>query len=180
MDNIKNSKTIRVGIYFFGALIVLLLLNYLLSGSNQDSIRDYLMNNGYILESDDETRLFKLIDANTINYFSVADYTFTQNFNENNESFNSMLTSRYDFKNHELTYNYRTTYGNNVNVIYKGSYIDDEFICDKEFSTVSILDSEKENTCNLIKLKVERFYKEASILFNSHNMIKYMEDVNLD
>ena len=174
------NKTVRFGLFFFGILLVLYIVNSLLTGFKQDDIGSYLMNMGYTQDSEDNTRLFKMIDSNTINYFSTAEYTLTQNTNDKNNSFQYSLTMRYDYKNHELSYNYRTTYSNNINVIFKGTYNGNDYICDKEFSTATLSRGEIDSTCSLIELKVNRFYKEAEVLFLNHHFVEYMEKVKLD
>lgn len=174
------SKTVKFGIIFFALLIVLIILNTVMSGSSQDRIKSYLISMGYIEESDDETRLFKLSDNTTIDYFSIAEYTLTRNINDQNDSFKYSLSMKYDYKNHELIYNYHTTYSNNINVIFKGSYINDDYVCDKEFSTASLTSSEINNVCSLIKIKVESFYKETQILFNNYRLIEYMENAKIE
>lgn len=174
------SKTVKFGIIFFLLLILALLLNLLFTSSNQDNLKDYLLNKGYILENDDETRFFKVIDDKTIDYFSISEYTMTRNINDKNDSFEYSLTIKYDYKNHEITYNYRITYGNNTNVIFKGNYLEDEFTCDKEFSTVSLSQDEIQSNCDLIKIKVEWFKKEAEVLFSNYRLVEYMENISLE
>lgn len=174
------SKTVKFGIIFFLVLILLFLLTIILGNSDEENIKGYLMSRGYTLESDDETRFFKVVDNTTIDYFSTAEYTMTRNINDKNNSFEYSLTIKYDYKIHELSYNYRIVYGDNTNVIFKGTYNDDNYICDKEFSTITLSSGEIDSNCELIKLKVSRFYKETQVLFNNHQLVEYMEGITLE
>ena len=174
------SKTVKFGIIFFLALILLLVVYMIIDNPSEDKIKNYLLSMGYVADAEDETRLSKYVDGTTIDYFSLAEYTLTRNVEETSNTLSFNLTMKYDYKNHELTFYYRTTNKNNINVIFRGDYQDEKFNCDKEFSTASLSSDEISNTCSLIKLKVERLSKEAQILFKNHQFIEYMESVTLE
>lgn len=171
------KKNYKYGIILGVLIVIFVAIVYYNQPDMSSQIKDYLINSGYSVESNDNTLLYRRISSNTINRFSLADYTFNQIIEENNQIV-SYLNQTYDFKKHLLTYNYRIEYSDNINVIFRGNYENDSFTCSKEFSTASMSKNEVDNTCSLIRIKVERFYNEADVLFNNYSFIKYMENLS--
>lgn len=174
------SKTLKIGIIVGLLILIMFLINKLLMPPVSIQIKNYLLSDGYQEEKLDSTLLYKSISSNIVNRFSIADYTLNQNIEELNDGIASSLNQTYDFKDHNLEYNYHIDYGDNVNVIFKGTYFNDDFFCEKEFSTVSLSSDDINNTCSLIKIKVQRFYSEANVLFANYSFIKYMESVKIE
>lgn len=167
------NKYIKYGIIFILLIIALYLLNNVLGKDTNTLIKDYLINSGY--KEVGNNTLSKIISYSTSNQFSLDNYTLMQKIDEEENGIKNSLNATYDYKTHELIYNYRIEYSDNINVLFRGEYIEDNFTCDKEFSTASLSSSEINNTCSLIKIKIERFYNEAEVLFTNYNYIKYME-----
>lgn len=170
------NKYLKYGIVFILLIILLYLLNSVLEKDSAMEIKNYLINSGY--KEIGNNTLSKILSYSTSNQFSLNNYTLTQKVEENSNNIKSSLNATYDYKTHELIYNYRIEYSDNINVLYRGEYKNDSFTCDKEFSTASLSTSEINNTCSLVKIKVERFYNEAEVLFPNYNYVKYMEEQN--
>ena len=174
------DKYLKYGIVFAMIFILLILINKLITPPMDEQIKNYLLNTGFQEDLYDKALLTKNISNTTTDAFNVADYTFSQKVNDYSSNVESTLNETYDFKNHELKFNYRTKYSDNINIIFKGNYVDGIFSCDKEFSTATINQEEMNNTCNLIRIKVERFYNESQALFNNYHFIDYMEHVDIE
>ncbi len=168
-------------IIIFALVVVLVFLLYqLFSPSKEEQIKNYLLDMGYQEDMYDRTLLIRNESATTTYYFSVADYTFSQKVDDYNTNVESMLNQTYDFKNQDLYYNYRVEYSDKINVIFKGDYNSGTFSCNKEFSTATLEQEEINNTCNMLRLKVERFYNESQTLFNNYHFIEYMENLKIE
>ena len=174
------QKYLKLGFIFIVTLLILIILNNLLKTPIDVKIKKYLLNSGYVIDSEDDDLLHKYMSGNTINYFSLADYTLNQSIEDSNKDVSSSLSQTYDYKEHVIKYNYHANYANNTNIIIRGEYKDNEFTCNKEFSSTSFSGSDISNTCGLIKIKVERFNSEANVLFNNYEFIEYMESVEVD
>ena len=169
----KYLKYLLIFIILIGLVGI---INFFIKPINSDTITNYLLNMGFTEDVNDNTYLTKYLSSSTTNHFSVADFSYEQEIDETVSGVDSSLYQVYNFKNHSLIFNYRVTYSNNINVIYKGSYNNNSFVCEKEFSTATLDNESEKNTCSLVKLKVQRFYDEANVLFNNHKYIKYMEE----
>ena len=160
-------------IIIIGLIIGIILgLRYLLTPSMDTQIKNYLIKKGYS-ESEYENLLEKN-ESNKKKSFSLADYTFMLNITETN-SYNSVLNATYDYKDDSLIYSYRIKYSDSVNVWFKGSYNDDKFVCEKEYSNASLNSSNIDTICNLINTNIKIFDLEAKTLFSKYKYVDYMK-----
>ncbi len=149
-------------------------INYLLTPSMDTQIENYLIKKGY-----SKTNIEKLLEkqeSSTKKYsFSTATYTFMMELEENQEELTSSLNATYDFTDESLIYSYRIGYKDSLNVLFKGSYNDGNFVCEKEFSTATLSSNNKELFCSLAKTNIELFDLEANTLFKNYKLINYMK-----
>lgn len=175
------SKGLKIGIIVIVGVIILFLITKFLDQDIPTQMKNYLLNNNYVISSEDDTLLFKRVSSSTINYFSLADFTTTQNIESDDDGIESSLSIKYSFQSHDIIYNYNVRYSDNINVLYRGSYDEENgFDCNKEFSTAQVSEMDINNTCNLIQIKVERFYNESEVLFNNYKFVEYMEKKVID
>ena len=130
-------------------------LNTLLTPSMHDQIKNYLESNGF--EESEYTDLLVKQDEYNNNKkisFSLGDYTYMMEVNDTKNGMETSLNSTYDYKEEKVIYSYRVRYSNSVNVWFKGEKKDDDFTCDKEFSSASLSTSEVNNICQLAKINV--------------------------
>ena len=168
------QKYIKYGIILIVVLVVLIVLKYLLTPDMNTQLKNDLLKQGYVQSSD--TLFVKNNIKGYENSFSLADYTFMQKVDETSSGVNSYFFKVYDYKDEKITYNYRVTHSEGVNIIYRGSYTKDNFVCNKEFSTGKLTESEKNSFCELIKIGCETFEYEAKNLFSKNKFIKYIKE----
>ncbi len=158
------QKYIKIGIIFLIVLGVLVGLKYLLTPSMDLQMKNILLKNGFAESSD--TLFIKKTDDGE-NSFSLADYTYMQKNDKMVNGVETYLYKIYNYKDKKITYTYRITYQSKVNILFRGNYTKDNFVCEKEFSTGTLTTSEKESFCNLAKLGCETFSYEAENLFTN-------------
>lgn len=175
------SKGLKISIAIIVLVGLLLLVTKILNNDIPTQIKNYLLNNNYVVSSEDDTLLLKRISSSTINYFSLADFTTTQNIESDDDGIESSLSIRYSFQSHDIIYNYNVRYSDNINVLYRGNYDEETgFNCNKEFSTAKISQNDIDLACNLVKIKVERFFNESEVLFNNYKFVEYIEKKVID
>lgn len=168
----KYFKYILILIIVFGLLAI---SRFFIKPVNSETIKNYLLNIGFVEDMYDDSYLTKVLSSTTVNHFSTSDFIYSSEIKETNSNVLSTLFETYDFKNKSLSFNYRIEYGNNINVLYNGTYNDNKYLCNRNFATASLDNRNDDNTCNLIKIRVQRFLEEAQVLFNNYNYIEYME-----
>ena len=97
---------------------------------------------------------------------------------EVDETKNGMKTSlnaTYDYKEEKVTYNYRVNYSNNINIFFRGEYKDNNFSCDKDFSSAALGASEQTSICELASINVKIFELEAKTLFEKNRFVDYIK-----
>lgn len=151
---------------------VIFLLNHFTTLNTDVQIKDYLIDKGY-KESEFENLLVKQESDTKKKSFSLADYTYM--LESINNDIDSSLNATYSFKDETLVYSYRINY-NSVNVWFKGSYNNDNFICDKEFSSETLSNDDIDNICNLANIEVKLFELEAKTLFTKYKYIDYIKN----
>lgn len=165
-------------IYFKYCLILIVivggifLLSHFTTPNTDIQIKDYLIDKGY-KESEFENLLIKQESDTKKKSFSLADYTYMIESSSND--IDSSLNATYSFKDETLVYSYRINY-NSVNVWFKGSYNNDNFICDKEFSSETLSNNDIDNICNLVNIEVKLFELEAKTLFTKYKYIDYIKN----
>lgn len=154
----------------------IVLINHYFSPNIDDQIIDYLQEKGY---SKSKNNLLVKQENNRTLSFSSALYTFMLNVDEDKNDMNMSTNATYDFKNESLVYTYRIRYSNSVNVIFKGIYNDNNFICEKEFSTGTLSSDDIKTICSLAEYNIKIFKLEANTLFTKYKYIQYMKNKEL-
>lgn len=166
-------KYIIILVVIFG---IILGANYLFKPSMDSQISDYLLEHGFIKDPEYENLFVKEENENKTNSFSLGDYTFMLNVDEERDGMQTSLNATYDYKEENIIYSYRVNYDNNVNVYFKGNYKDQNFVCEKEFSSHTLSESEKENICNLAEVNIKIFELEAKTLFTKYKFVDYIKN----
>ena len=168
------NKYIKYGIIIIIILIIMFILNKTVNSSINTQITNYLIDKGYIV-SDDNNLLIKQVSEQEKLKFSLADYSLIKNVEENNDGVNYSLNAIYYYNQEHIIYSYRVTYNNSYNANFKGDYNDNNFTCEKEFSSAILSDNDKENICNLVKINLNIFNLEAKTLFTSNKIITHFK-----
>ncbi len=184
---IKN-KYIKILIIFISIIILLFIIKIIINGNTRDNIKNYIESNGYILNSDNiyEKRNSSLTkedydyyvklgsDASySIDTFDQNNFWIIRNTYEYIDNLESNLIATFDYKNNSLIYTYRIT-KDNVNVIYRGNYNNDNFTCDKELSSGVVLNENGEIICKKIEISILKFNLESRTFFKNADMGVYM------
>jgi len=169
------KKYIKYAIILVIIIGVLLGLKYLLTPSMKTQIEEYLVSQGY--NSTEYEDLYEKNDTENKKYsFSLADYTFMLNSDDDDNDMNKSLTATYNYKTESITYSYRVYNSESLNVYFKGTYKDEEFTCEKEFSSATISDVEQENICSLARIDIKMFDLQAKTLFTKYKYIDYIKN----
>ena len=126
--------------------------------------------------SEYEDLLVKQESSTKKNSFSLGDYTYMLEVDEDKSGMKTSLNATYDYKTEGIIYSYRVNYSNNINVWFKGEYKDDNFTCNKEFSSATLSSSEQQNICNLASINVKIFNLEAKTLFTKYKFVDYIKN----
>ena len=169
------NKYIKIIIIVLVVFIVLYVLTSLITPNMDKKISDYLQKQGYKVSNDDVNLYVKTVNDTTYT-FSLAGYTYKEEIEEKISGVLTSLNATYTYKDDSLIYTYRMNDNTNMNVLFKGTYNDKNFICEKEFSTASFSDNEKKSICDLIEIRIKNFNLEAKTLFASYEYIDYMKN----
>ncbi len=154
---------------------LLFLIKYFNNPDIGSQLKEYLLENGY-KETEYENILLKNDSLTKKHTFSLDDYTYMLNIEDKIDVMPTSLNATYNFKSEDLIYSYRINYKDNVNVYFKGTFKDDKFTCNKEFSTSSLTDKEINNICDLIEVDIKLFDIEAKTLFTKYKFIDYIKN----
>ena len=154
-------------------IIALVLINHFLQSPNDTQIKDKLISEG-IVTSEYDDLLIKQEDEKKYS-FSTANYTYMLEVEENDNGIISSLNATYDYKNNTLVYSYRVNNSDTVNVLFKGNYNNQQFVCDKEFSNGKLSDSEQNTICSIAESNIKIFYAKSKTLFGNYKLIDYMK-----
>ncbi|MBR3660973.1 MAG: hypothetical protein IKN63_03610 [Bacilli bacterium] len=176
MKNETNyvKKYLKYGIILIIVIGLFMGLKYLLVPSMDSQIKEYLKDLGYIIGDYDDL-LVKNVDDKKYT-FSLGDYSYTLERDNFDDSLEKSLTATYNYKNESMVYSYRVYYSDSINVYFKGTYNNDNFACEKEFSSASLSEDEEENICSLAKIDIEMFKLEAETLFTKYKFIDYIKN----
>ncbi len=150
-------------------------VNYFFKPSMKEQIKSYLISKGY-LESEYEDLLVKEDSSIKKTSFSLGDYTYMMEINDIKNNMETSMNATYDYKSEEIIYSYRVNYKNNINIWFKGEYKDDNFTCDKEFSSATLSASEQKNICDLALVNLKLFDLEAKTLFSKYKFVDYIKN----
>ena len=173
-ENNFVKKYIKYGIILMAIIGIFIGLNYLIIPNMDSQIKEYLKKLGYA-KGDYDDLLVKEID-DKIYTFSLGDYTYTLDRKNIDDSVEKSLTATFDYKSEEIVYSYRVYYSDSINVYFKGTYKDEEFTCEKEFSSATLSATEQDNICSLARIDVELFDIEAKTLFTKYKFIDYIKN----
>ncbi len=167
----KYIKYIIILVILIGILIG---INYFFKPSMDEQIKSYLINLGYS-EGEDSNLLTKN-DTNDSKLFSLGDYTLMLNKDEDINGMKTSLNATYDYKEENIIYSYRVNYSDTINVWFKGTYDKEKFICNKEFASAELSESQEKNICNLANTSIKLFDLEAKTLFKKYKFIDYIKN----
>jgi len=168
------KKYIKYIIIIVIIIVFILGVNHFLKPSIDSQIVSYLENLGY-KKSDDENLLIKE-DGSDTKLFSLGDYTFMINKDEDLNNMKTSLNATYNFKDETILYSYRVNYSDTVNVWFKGTYEKEKFTCEKEFSSTELDESDKNSICNLANSSIKIFELEAKTLFSKYKFVDYIKN----
>ncbi len=170
------KKYIKYIIILIVIIEILFFINYFFRPSVDDQIKSYLINIGY-KESDEYDNLYVKNDSSSKTHsFSLNDYTLMLN---QDDSLNDMFTSlnaTYNYKKENIIYSYRVNYSNTINVWFKGTYENEKFTCEKEFSSTELTENDKTSICNLANSSIKIFELEAKTLFSKYKFVDYIKN----
>ena len=169
-----KNKYIYLIIGIIIIVVVLSLINHFSHFDLNNQIKKTLLEDGFVATAYDDL-FIKNEDDNKSYSFSIANYTYMLEVDDGNNGINSSLNATYDFKDNTLIYSYRVNYLDRVNVLFKGTYNEENFTCDKEFSNASLSNSEKETICSLAENNIKIFKIKANSLFNNYKIINSMK-----
>ena len=168
--NSHKKAIIIIGII----IIIILILNIYLNSDKvvSSNLKNYIINKDFKLDKDG-ILYEKILSDNTyeeyqndinnnkessyqVLLFDIYNYQLTENLYNYTNGINSFLSATYDYTNEKLTYNYRTTYKTS-NIIFSGSYDDDDFTCNNEYAFDAYIKGSEDDYCELIEYYIEDF-----------------------
>ena len=168
------NKYVTYLIIILCLLGIFLGINYFFKPNMSDEIKSYLIEKGFH-ETEYENLFEKSESDNKKNSFSLNDYTYMLKVDETKNGMKTSLNATYDYKEEKVTYNYRVNYSNNINIFFRGEYKDNNFSCDKDFSSASLGASEMSSICELASINVKIFELEAKTLFEKNKYVDYIK-----
>ena len=168
----KNLKFIIV---FILLIVVLIIGNKVLTPNMDSQIKKYLIELGF--KETEYEGLLKKSDVNNRELsFSLLDYTYMINVVDNISGMTSDLNATYYYKDEKIIYSYRVNYSDTVNIYFKGEMKDDDFTCNKDFSSAKLGETEKNNICELASINLKLFELEAKTLFQKYKFVDYIKN----
>ena len=168
-------KYIKYLIIVLVVLGIFLGINYFLKPNTSEQIKSYLIEKGFS-QSEYENVLEKVESNTKKTSFSLGDYTYMLEVDETKNGMKTSLNATYDYKEEKVVYNYRVNYSNNINILFKGEYKNDNFTCDKEYSNATLSASEQSSICELASINVKLFELEAKTLFEKNKFVDYIKN----
>ena len=150
-------------------------INFIFKPSIEEEIKNYLYENGFT-DSEYTDLLVKEESDTKKTSFSLGDYTYMLEVNDTKNGMETSLNATYNYKDEKIIYSYRVRYNNAVNVWFKGEMQDENFTCDKEFSSATLSSSEVANICELANINVKIFQLEGKTLFKKYKYIDYIKN----
>lgn len=183
----------KKGLFIIFVFVLVVIIFNIYRNTPSYRFKRYILNRGFILE-EDKTFYYKQISSTTKeqykgnkanNVYSSYDYLYLdlydkklfEEVNEYNDKYESSLNINYKFSNKKIDFIYRINYNNNVNVIFKGKYNedDDDFVCEKEFAHNIDLSDNEDDFCENASYYVKSFKILKNTIFKDKKIIKYLE-----
>ena len=186
---IENKK--KILILMFLVVCFFVFLKIIVYQSTEEKVTNYIKKNGYTHEGN-STIYNKLISKDSLddfeqkvsdgkdasyeeNYFFVSQYQLIKNKMDCSDGIISSFTPTYDYKNGQLSYNYRISIAQSV-IIFDGTYDyeKEKFTCENTYYYNYDIYREKGEICNKIEYDVIKFYHEAFNFITSARLLDEM------
>ena len=190
MEMISEKKKLIILII---VIIVILLgvMWFLTRETFDDKLRNYLLDNDFVLEDDLYTKqisdisldeYYEQIDYGNdatyeVLYFDIYNYQLLETNMDYYDGVAMILSSIYDFKDDTLIYTSEVGL-NGVNVIFDGSYDGNrkKMTCNVSSSKINLSSGDENIICDIIDNNIEDFYDEATNLITDDELIEGMKD----
>ena len=172
IDYINSHKKTIIIIIVIIISLILLKIYFKNDNTIRNNVKNYIISKDFKIDKDN-ILYEKILSNNTyedyqkdinnkiessyqILLFDIYSYQLVENLYNYKDGVNSFLSATYDYKTDTLTYNYRTTY-ETANIIFSGSYTDDEFVCENEYSFDAYITGNEHDYCDLIEYYIKDF-----------------------
>ncbi len=190
MEMISEKKKLIILII---VIIVILLgvMWFLTRETFDDKLRNYLLDNDFVLEDDLYTKqisdisldeYYEQIDYGNdatyeVLYFDIYNYQLLETNMDYYDGVAMILSSIYDFKDDTLIYTSEVGL-NGVNVIFDGSYDGNrkKMTCNVSSSKINLSSGDENIICDIIDNNIEDFYDEATNLITDDELIEGMKE----
>lgn len=190
MEMISEKKKLIILII---VIIVILLgvMWFLTRETFDDKLRNYLLDNDFVLEDDLYTKqisdisldeYYEQIDYGNdatyeVLYFDIYNYQLLETNMDYYDGVAMILSSIYDFKDDTLIYTSEVGL-NGVNVIFDGSYDGNrkKMTCNVSSSKINLSSDDENIICDIIDNNIEDFYDEATNLITDDELIEGMKE----
>ena len=190
MEMISEKKKLIILII---VIIVILLgvMWFLTRETFDDKLRNYLLDNDFVLEDDLYTKqisdisldeYYEQIDYGNdatyeVLYFDIYNYQLLETNMDYYDGMSMVLSSIYDFKDDTLIYTSEVGL-NGVNVIFDGSYDGNrkKMTCNVSSSKINLSSGDENIICDIIDNNIEDFYDEATNLITDDELIEGMKE----
>ena len=190
MEMVYKKKELIILIIII-IVIVLGVMWFFTRETFDDRLRNYLLDNDFVLEDDLYTKqisdinldeYYEQIDYGNdatyeVLYFDIYNYQLLETDMDYYDGVSMILSSIYDFKDNSLIYTSEVSL-DGVTVIFDGSYDGDKkkLVCDVSSSDVNLSSDDKNTICDGINTNVEDFYKGATNLIDDDELVKGMKE----
>ena len=190
MEMISEKKKLIILII---VIIVILLgvMWFLTRETFDDKLRNYRLDNDFVLEDDLYTKqisdisldeYYEQIDYGNdatyeVLYFDIYNYQLLETNMDYYDGMSMVLSSIYDFKDDTLIYTSEVGL-NGVNVIFDGSYDGNrkKMTCNVSSSKINLSSGDENIICDIIDNNIEDFYDEATNLITDDELIEGMKE----
>ena len=193
IKNLINNKKNLIIIIVVIAL-VLFGLKFLLAKPTSKKIEDYILSEGYKLNTDgfyqkqissygkEDYESMVNLDKKTeyqVYKLDIDNFELSEEYYEYENKITYYLLANYNYKTDILDYTYRIT-SDSLNVIFMGEYDikKEEFSCNKQLSYGVSLDKTEEIMCDKVKINTLIFMKYANSFLNNAEFKNYIKSYN--
>ena len=190
MEMISKKKKLIILIIII-IVIILGVIWFFTRESFDDKLRNYLLDNDFVLEDDLYTKqisdisldeYYEQIDYGNdatyeVLYFDIYNYQLLETNMDYYDGVAMILSSIYDFKDDTLIYTSEVGL-NGVNVIFDGSYDGNrkKMTCNVSSSKINLSSGDENIICDIIDNNIEDFYDEATNLITDDELIEGMKE----
>ena len=190
MEMISKKKKLIILIIII-IVILLGVMWFLTRETFDDKLRNYLLDNDFVLEDDLYTKqisdisldeYYEQIDYGNdatyeVLYFDIYNYQLLETNMDYYDGVAMILSSIYDFKDDTLIYTSEVGL-NGVNVIFDGSYDGNrkKMTCNVSSSKINLSSGDENIICDIIDNNIEDFYDEATNLITDDELIEGMKE----